>query len=435
MVIFVFINLKFLAQNIYGSDYLKAARIFIKTLFCFLTASAVLIFAGVIYLQNTVSNQYKIKKGDTLQIKAAVPITATYNGTALAESTNLRNIGETFSVDLKAFGVIPISKIDVQVVDELHVAVLGVPFGMKVYTNGVMVTSLSDVATEKGNLKPANDAGIKLGDYILSVNGETVTTNEDLSQIVEKSNGKKLKFKILRGNTVIYISFCPVKSVETGSYKIGLWVKDSSAGIGTLTFYSPTSDIVCGLGHGICDEETGELINIKKGSIVTAEIISAEKGEVGKPGKLNGRMGYETIGEISQNSHGGVYSHLTGEIEFSKLTEIALKQEVKNGKAKIVCTLDDGAPKEYDCIIEVRSSAFHSKTQNLLVTVTDPALLEKTGGIVQGMSGSPIIQNGKLVGAVTHVLIDNPTKGYGIFAENMLETAQFVADEQLKEVS
>ena len=215
---------------------MKAARILIKTLFCFLTAFAVLIYAGVFYLQSTVSSEYKIKKGDTLQIKSAVPITATYNGATLAESTNLRNIGETFSVDLKAFGVIPISKIDVQVVDELHVAVLGIPFGMKVYTNGVMVTSLSDVATEKGNLKPAMDAGIKLGDYILSVNGETVTTNEDLSQIVEKSNGKKLKFKILRGDTVIYISFCPVKSVETGSYKIGLWVKDSSAGIGTLTF-------------------------------------------------------------------------------------------------------------------------------------------------------------------------------------------------------
>ncbi len=435
MVIFAFSKINFTVQNIVGVDFLKAARILIKSLFCIMTALSVLIFSGIIYLQSTVSSEYKIKKGDTLQIKAAVPITATYNGTALAESTNLRNIGETFSVDLKAFGVIPISKIDVQVVDELYVAVLGIPFGMKIYTNGVMVTSLSDVATEKGNLKPAKDAGIKLGDYILSVNGETVTTNEDLSQIVEKSNGKKLKFKILRGDTVIYISFCPVKSVETGSYKIGLWVKDSSAGIGTLTFYSPTSDIICGLGHGICDEETGELINIKKGSIVTAEIISAEKGEVGKPGKLNGRMGYDTLGLINKNSNNGVYCQLTGEVTFSKLTEIALKQEVKSGKAKIVCTLDDGAPKEYDCIIEVRSSAYHSKTQNLLVTVTDHELLEKTGGIVQGMSGSPIIQNGKLIGAVTHVLIDDPTKGYGIFAENMLETAQGVVEEQLKDAS
>ena len=306
---------------------------------------------------------------------------------------------------------------------------------MKIYTKGVMVTSLSDVQTEKGVERPAKKAGIKLGDYILSINGQAVTTNEDVSSIVEASNGKKLKFEIMRNNTKIYISFCAVKSKETGSYKIGLWVKDSSAGIGTLTFYSPATDIVCGLGHGICEEETGELLVLQRGIIVNAEIISAEKGEVGAPGKLNGRMGYATIGEIENNCQMGVYSRLTGNLTFSKLTEIALKQEVKNGKAQILCTLDGNTPQLYDCIIEVRSSAYHSKVQNLLITVTDEKLLNKTGGIVQGMSGSPIIQNGKLIGAVTHVLIDDPQKGYGIFAENMLETAQSVAEEKLKEAS
>ena len=197
---------------------MKAIRILFKSFFVMLTASAVLIFSGIIYLQNTVCDQYKIKKGDSLSIESFIPIDATYNGSALAEASNQRSIGESLSVDLKAFGIIPISKIDVEVVDELYVAVLGEPFGMKIYTNGVMVTSLSEVATENGNVKPAKNAGIKLGDYILSVNGKGVTTNEDLSAIVENSKGERLKFEVLRGNTVIIISFCPVKSSETNTY-------------------------------------------------------------------------------------------------------------------------------------------------------------------------------------------------------------------------
>lgn len=413
---------------------MKLARILIKSFFAVFLILSIIVFAGVFYLQTTLADEYKIKKGEDLSIQSPVPIVASFDGAALSDAASRKSVGDSFSVDLKAFGIIPISKIDVEVVDELYVAVLGTPFGMKIYTKGVMVTSLSDVQTENGVERPAKKAGIKLGDYILSINGQAVTTNEDVSSIVEASNGKKLKFEIMRNNTKIYISFCAVKSKETGSYKIGLWVKDSSAGIGTLTFYSPATDIVCGLGHGICEEETGELLVLQRGIIVNAEIISAEKGEVGAPGKLNGRMGYSTIGEIENNCQMGVYSRLTGNLTFSKLTEIALKQEVKNGKAQILCTLDGNTPQLYDCIIEVRSSAYHSKVQNLLITVTDEKLLNKTGGIVQGMSGSPIIQNGKLVGAVTHVLIDDPQKGYGIFAENMLETAQGIYNE-LKDAS
>lgn len=414
---------------------MKFARILIKSIFAVFLIFSIIIFSGVIYLQSTVADEYKIKKGEGLDIQSPVPIIASFNGVTLSDAASLRKVGENMTVDLKAFGIIPISKIDIQVVDELHVAVLGTPFGMKIYTDGVMVTSLSDVQSADGVCQPAKKAGIKLGDYIISINGQTVTTNEDVSNIVEQSGGKKLKFEIVRNNTKIYITFCAVKSKETGTYKIGLWVKDSSAGIGTLTFYSPATDVVCGLGHGICEEETGKIMTIKSGSIVNADIISAEKGEVGAPGKLNGRMRYQTLGIIENNCEKGVYSRLTGSLTFSKLTEIALKQEVKNGAAQIMCTLDSNGPKLYDCIVEVRSSAYHSDIQNLLITVTDEELLEKTGGIVQGMSGSPLLQNGKLIGAVTHVLVDDPTKGYAIFAENMLETAQSVANEQLKEAS
>lgn len=415
--------------------FLKFARILIKSIFSVFLIFSILTFVCIIYLQTKIADDYKIKKGEELKIESPVPIIASFNGVKLIDATNKKSVGETFAVDLKAFGIIPISKINLQVVDELYVAVLGTPFGMKIYTEGVMVTSISDVETTEGLFKPAQKAGIKLGDYILSINGQEVKTNEDVSEIVENSNGKKLKFEIMRNGTKIYITFCAVKSVETNTYKIGLWVKDSSAGIGTLTFYSPVTDIICGLGHGICEEETGKIMTIKSGSIVNADIISTEKGEVGAPGKLNGRMRYQTLGTIVNNCEKGVYSRLTGNLTFSNLTEIALKQEVKNGKAKILCTLDSSGPQFYDCVVEIRSSAYHSDIQNLLVTVTDKKLLKLTGGIVQGMSGSPILQNGKLIGAVTHVLIDDPTKGYAIFAENMLETAQGFAEEILKDAS
>ena len=280
------------------------------------------------------------------------------------------------------------------------------------------------------------DAGIKKGDYIISVNGKKIYTNEDLSEIVEKSGGEEMEFLISRNSKKMKKRVRALISSETGSYKIGIWIKDSSAGIGTLTFYSPASNVICGLGHGICDDETGELLKLNSGELVTAEIIDVEKGVVGAPGQLEGKFTYDTIGEISLNSKCGVYSYINGKKGYGNYTEIALKQEVKNGKGQILCTIDGNTPELYDCKITVRSSAYLSKTQNLVVTVTDKRLLEKTGGIVQGMSGSPILQNGKLVGAVTHVLVDNPQKGYGIFAENMLETAQSVAESnKLKDAS
>lgn len=422
---------------------MKFARIFTKTIFVLLTVFCITVFAAVIYIDNSLSDEFKIKKGDTLEISSIVPVTAVYNGAKLSVVTNSKSVGETFSVDLKAFGIIPVSSVEVEVVDEMYVAVLGNPFGMKIYTQGVLVTEITDVATQNGNQNPAKDAGIKKGDYIVSVNGQSISTNEDLVKIVENSNGEKLSFEVMRENTKIYFSLNAVKSVETDNYKIGIWVKDSSAGVGTLTFYSPSTNVICGLGHGICDSDTGELLKLNSGQIVTADIISIEKGEVGSPGKLTGKLNYKTLGEISLNCEIGVYSNLKGTISFDSLTEIALKQEVKDGAAQILCTVGGSEPKLYNCEIKVRSSNYLSSTQNLLVTVTDAELLNTTGGIVQGMSGSPIIQNGKLIGAVTHVLVDDPTKGYGIFAENMLETANNVGtgvldcpqEEQLKEAS
>lgn len=414
---------------------MKVVRFFVKFLFLCALLLSIFIFSAIAYLQNNISSDYKIKKGDSLVINSKVPVTAEFDGVSISQRNALTTIGESYNVDLKAFGIIPFGAVNVEVVDEMYVAVLGNPFGMKLYTEGVLVIDLTEVETSDGLKKPAEDSGLKLGDYILSVDGEEISTNEDLSRIVEKSGGKRMAFTVLRQKQKIRINITAEISKETGSYKIGVWVRDSTAGIGTLTFYSPATDVICGLGHGICDEDTGSLLKLDSGELVNAEILSVEKGTVGSPGQLNGRFGIKTLGEINLNCSVGVYSRLKSDIDFSYLTEVALKNEIKDGDAQILCTVDGDKPKLYSCKVKIRRSAFRSKTQNMIVTITDSDLLDKTGGIVQGLSGSPILQNGKLIGAVTHVLVDDPTSGYAIFAENMLETAQSVAEEQLKEAS
>lgn len=414
---------------------MKVARFLIKSVFVVFLILSLIVFGTVIYLDNNLTKEFKIKKSDTLNINTKIPVTAEYNGSKVTGNGVFSKVGDEYSVTLKAFGVFPVSKARVEVVDEMQVVVLGTPFGMKLFTEGVLVVDATDVETANGKVNPALKAGIKKGDYILSVNGNEIHSNEDLSEIVESSNGEQLHFVIMRSGSKIYINIKPVISNESGDYKIGIWIKDSSAGIGTLTFYSPATNIVCGLGHGICDEDTNTILEVETGEIIDAEIISVEKGKAGSPGKLNGRLGYNTLGEINLNCEKGVYSSLSGNIDMSRVYEVGLKNEIKDGEAQILCTIDQNEPRFYDCEIKIRNSAIHSKTQNLIVTITDQELLDKTGGIIQGLSGSPIIQNSKLIGAVTHVLIDDPTKGYAIFAENMLETAQSVSKEELKEAS
>lgn len=407
--------------------YLKILRIFFKCVFILALLLDTAVFGAVIYLNGSISDNYKIKKGDGLTFNTAVPITAEYEGLKLSQTGKTEQIGEEFDVKLKAFGIIPFSTVNVEVVDELHVSVLGTPFGMKLYTDGVLVIDITTVETASGSVCPGENAGVKKGDYILSADGKQVLTNEELSAAVAASGGNRIKLVIKRGGTQKTVYVTPALSKETNSYRIGLWVRDSSAGIGTLTFYSPATGIVCGLGHGVCDEDTGDLLELKNGEIVSAEIVSVEKGSSGSPGQLKGRFTYGTIGKIDCNSEKGVYSVLKGKLGFSRLTETALKQEVRDGDAQILCTVDGREPQLYSCRIKKRSSAYLSATQNMTVTVTDPELLKLTGGIVQGMSGSPILQNGKLIGAVTHVLIDDPTTGYAIFAENMLKEAESTA--------
>lgn len=398
---------------------MKTVRIIIKSITVFLTLLTIAVFASLIYVTNSVSNYYLINVGETLEIDSLVPVRASYCADNVLRDEKAD--GDTVKMDIKVLGVIPAKQIDVKFVDDNYVAVLGTPFGIKIYTEGVLVVGFGDVDTDAKDKNPAKTAGLKEGDFIVSLNGVNVYTNEDVAEIIKNSNGERIIARIIRNSKSMVISFFPAKSKSSGIYRAGLWVKDSSAGIGTMTFYSPKYNVVAGLGHGICESETGTLLTLNSGEFVTADIVSYTKGKSGKAGELSGSFSGKKIAKFSKNTDYGVYGNVLCDISLESMFKVALKQEVRNAPGYILTTIDGNKPDYYSCEIKVRGNG---ATQNLLVTVTDERLLKATGGIVQGMSGSPIIQNGKLIGAVTHVLVDDPSRGYGIYAETMLETAK-----------
>lgn len=388
-----------------------------------------IIFTLTYTLSNELPDKFQVIEGSILRINRPIPVKATYTDAAKSQKLNVDSVvGTKYSVDLKMFGLIPIKSAEVEVVDEMYVVPSGEPFGIKIFTQGVLIVGMTDVDGANGLINPAGNAGLKEGDIILSVNNVKINSNEEIAQIIENSEGKTLTLEVQRGtNSVFSVSFAPVKSVREGKYKAGIWVRDSSAGIGTLTFYSPSTGIAAGLGHGICDVDTGKLLTLNSGELVGAEIINIIKGKNGAPGELRGRFIDYTIGRLLLNEETGVYGRVNKDINSSNLIPIAMKQEVVEGQAKILTTIDNNQPALYDCVIEKVHFNDNSKTQNMIIKITDKTLLEKTGGIVQGMSGSPIIQNNKLIGAVTHVFVNDSAKGYGIFAENMYHSAKTVA--------
>lgn len=404
---------------------IKTAKIVIKSATAFFTLIAVLIFISLVYVEKNVSDSYCVNTGQNLEIDSLIPIRASYCSNGSTQVDYNSTSGNSFKMDIKVLGVIPVKQIDVKVVDENYAAVLGTPFGIKIYTEGVLVVGFSDVDTDDKDKNPAKTAGLKEGDFIVSLNGVNVYTNQDVANIIKNSNGNLVVAVIISGSKEKTISFYPAKSKSSGIYRAGIWVKDSSAGIGTATFYSPKYNVVVGLGHGVCDSDTGTLLTLNSGEFVTADIVSYTRGKSGAAGELNGVFTGKKIADFENNCENGVYGSVTCDISFDSLMQVALKQEVRNGDAYILTTIDGNTPQYYACTVKIRH---YGDIQNMIVQVTDERLLSTTGGIVQGMSGSPIIQNGKLIGAVTHVLIDDPTKGYGIFAENMLETAGKFSD-------
>ncbi len=293
----------------------------------------------------------------------------------------------------------------------------GVPFGVKFMTDGVLIVGFCEITG--GN--PSTAAGLKTGDRLISIDGKALLSAEDLTEIVESSNGKALCVIYVRNGNQYTTTLTPAYSANERCYKTGLYVKDNGAGIGTVTYIVPESLSFAGLGHGICDGDSGKLVPIQRGSVVDVTINGVVKGQCGVPGEVKGYFNSGKTGTLLQNTGCGVFgvfASLPKGLPSSPLS-LCLRDELKEGRAYIYCTLDSSGPKKYEVeISSIDKNATEGKC--FTVKVTDPALLEKTGGIVQGMSGSPIIQNGKLVGAVTHVLINDPTSGYGIFIENML---------------
>ncbi len=322
-------------------------------------------------------------------------------------------IDDTYQAKVKLFGFLPIKDATVRRISQKQLIPLGTPFGVKLYTKGVIV-----VDAEEGS--PGLEAGIRVGDIILSYNGVEITSNSDLKKQVNLYEGKAQKVRIMRNQRSQTIMVTPVET-ENG-YSVGLWVRDSAAGLGTLTYYDPQTKTVAGLGHSISDADTGQTMPVGSGTMVEATVTGVKPGAAGEPGELLGKLKEGELGEVTENCATGLFG--TASASFSGVSyPIALKNEVQEGEAQILCTIRGDTPKLYTIsIIKINNNL--SEIKNLCIQVTDPELLEKTNGIVQGMSGSPILQNGKIIGAVTHVLVNDPTKGYGIFIENMLSAAK-----------
>ena len=300
----------------------------------------------------------------------------------------------------------------------------GTPFGVKFMTEGVLVVGFCDVDTSSGRVNPSSNAGLSVGDRIISLNGKRISGSAELSQIVESSAGNSISIVYRRGGSEHTATLTPAYSVSEGCYKTGAYVKDNGAGIGTVTYILPNSLEFGGLGHGICEGDGGKLVPISRGSVVNVGIDGVEKGECGNPGELRGHFKSGKSGSLLQNTDCGVFGVLATLPEGlpSEPLYLGLREDVKEGRAYIWSTLEGCTPKKYEIeISNIDRSATAGKC--FTVKVTDKSLIATSGGIVQGMSGSPIIQNGKLIGAVTHVMINDPTTGYGIFIENMLAAA------------
>ena len=334
----------------------------------------------------------------------------------------------TGNIELTAslFGKFDVKDITVNIIENAEVVPLGNIVGVKLYTNGVLVVGLSEISGEDKKIyKPYEEAGIEEGDMIVEMNQEAVTCTADLINKVNQSSGQEIEVKYIRNKEIIETTILPVKT-DTEKYKLGLWVRDTAAGVGTISFYEPSSKKFAALGHGIMDVDTEKLIDISTGEFVTTNIISIVKGEKGNPGKIQGSIEkQETIGNITDNTVFGVFGQLENtqslNINLSNKMPVALRDEIKTGKAKIICTLENNVRKEYEIEIQKIFKNNNSDNKSMVLKITDEELLEKTGGIIQGMSGSPIIQDGKVIGALTHVLVSDPTMGYGVFADMMIK--------------
>ncbi len=385
-----------------------------------------LVFAYVCNI-TLLPSSYIIMQGENLNIFTLLGLyikpKVNYQTMQTASNINKTKVNELGKIDfdLSFFNIFKLKEINVNVISKTKVIPMGNAIGMKLYTDGVLVVGMSEIEGKK----PYENSGIKEGDRIVQIDKKAIDNTEDLMEAVNKCSGKEISVKYIRDNTTITTSIKPIKN-SGNQYKIGLWVRDAAAGVGTLTFYEPSSGMFGTLGHGILDVDTSELIKIANGELVTTNILNITKGKKGDPGEIRGTIeSGHTIGNIDKNTSFGVFGTLNKtpyiNIQNNDEIEVALREEIKIEDAQIICELENGKREKYNIKIQKVFLNNNKDNKSMLIKITDEKLLEKTGGIIQGMSGAPIIQNGKFIGAVTHVLVNDPTIGYGVFADIMIK--------------
>ncbi len=381
------------------------------------TVMAVL-FCGVIFLLGSadamIANQVSLFEGENIAVPA-------YAGMDFITEEITGFSSETVA-QVRIFGV-NFKSVPVNVYKDIRLCPGGTAFGVKMKTSGVVIVGMNDIEGYSKN--PAYDSGLRIGDVIKEINGKKITVADDITKLIKDSGGNDLLVRYVRNGQEESLTVTPLLDKTDNKFKTGIWVRDSTAGIGTVTFIDPQTGAFGGLGHGICDIDTGILLPIESGELYDVVISGINRGSSGSPGELRGFFLDDKKGTVDSNTECGVFGKMDKlPEEISEPIPIALRNEVVVGKAELICTTAENVSTSYE--IEIQKIFDQStNTKNFIVKVTDERLLEKTGGIVQGMSGSPIIQNGKLIGAVTHVLVNDPKRGYGIFIENMLTASPF----------
>lgn len=392
-------------------------------------------------------HELRLMEGSLKQLRVSMPLMGTLvnsnpdilnvNGTEAREVSV--DLSKPVSVEPKKAGEanlqvkwrnIPLKAVKVNVLPDLRVIPGGQSIGVKLQTAGVLVVGHHLVDTGKEKVSPGEQAGVHVGDSIVKMNDMYINDMNDVKKMVREAGEKQaaLQLLVVRGKEKLNLTLRPAKDKKDEEYRMGLYIRDSAAGVGTLTFYEPNSKAYGALGHVISDVDTGQAIVVGDGQIVRASVTSIEKGQSGNPGEKFARFYNESevLGNITKNSPFGIFGKMKEEPKRSLYTEpipIALAEQVKEGPAKILTVVEGQKVEEYSIeIVNVVKQHFPA-TKGMIIKVTDKRLLEKTGGIVQGMSGSPIIQDGKMVGAVTHVFVNDPTSGYGCYIEWMLQDA------------
>lgn len=374
---------------------------------------------------NTIPENIIVFKNENIRIRTVAGLKITESipvSTNMAEMAQRKTETKEYNVSLLG---INLKKIKANVINQTKVIPLGNIIGLKLYTQGVLVVGKSQIEGEDNKIyKPYESSGIDEGDSIIKINNESISNTEELLKCVSKYKGKEMEITFIKNGEEKIGSIKPVK-VSNNLYKLGLWVRDSAAGVGTATFYEKNSNTCATLGHSIQDIDTGKIVEISTGEIVTSKIEKVEKGKKDNPGRIEGNIENSAIvGKIYSNTEFGIYGNVTNsgtlKINEQKEMDVATRNEIKTGKASILCTVENSKVNEYEVQIQKIFRANNSNNKSMIVKITDKELLDITGGIIQGMSGSPIIQNGKFVGALTHVLVSDPTVGYGVFGDIML---------------